>query len=265
MADIVSHASLTTSLLAYWKLEESSGTRDNIHSAGFDLTANGTGGVGSGTGKINTGADFVRTDNDYLEYSGGSVTGTGNGASSVSMWTKWDIFTNETHWLFGHGGTSVGTERSFGFYIASSLAKVYLDKAGADATGTATTTFATDGTWYHIVYVYNGTNVKCYINNSLFDTVSPPGGSYNTGSTYLNISSRAGHNSIEGHDGIIDEVGFWSKALSTDEITDLYNSGNGLPYEASTSIKTVKGLAKASVKTVNGLAIASVKTINGLA
>lgn len=34
---------------------------------------------------------------------------------------------------------------------------------------------------------------------------------------------------------------------------------------ASSSIKTVDGLAKASVKTVNGLAIASVKTINGLA
>lgn len=34
---------------------------------------------------------------------------------------------------------------------------------------------------------------------------------------------------------------------------------------ASTSIKTVNGLAVASVKTVNGLAIASVKTINGLA
>lgn len=35
--------------------------------------------------------------------------------------------------------------------------------------------------------------------------------------------------------------------------------------EATTSIKTVNGLAKASVKTVNGLAIASVKTVNGLA
>lgn len=34
---------------------------------------------------------------------------------------------------------------------------------------------------------------------------------------------------------------------------------------ATTSIKTIKGLAVASVKTVNGLAIASVKTYNGLA
>lgn len=34
---------------------------------------------------------------------------------------------------------------------------------------------------------------------------------------------------------------------------------------ATTSIKTILGLAKASVKTVNGLAIASVKTVNGLA
>lgn len=35
--------------------------------------------------------------------------------------------------------------------------------------------------------------------------------------------------------------------------------------QATTSIKTINGLAVASVKTVNGLAIASVKTVNGLA
>lgn len=34
---------------------------------------------------------------------------------------------------------------------------------------------------------------------------------------------------------------------------------------ATSSIKTINGLARASVKTVNGLAIASVKTVNGLA
>lgn len=37
------------------------------------------------------------------------------------------------------------------------------------------------------------------------------------------------------------------------------------PVAASSSVKTINGLAVASVKTVNGLAIASVKTVNGLA
>ena len=32
------------------------------------------------------------------------------------------------------------------------------------------------------------------------------------------------------YNGLIDEVGVWSKALSDDEVADLYNSGDGLPY-----------------------------------
>ena len=31
-------------------------------------------------------------------------------------------------------------------------------------------------------------------------------------------------------DGIIDEVGIWSKVLTSDEVTELYNSGAGLAY-----------------------------------
>lgn len=44
-----------------------------------------------------------------------------------------------------------------------------------------------------------------------------------------------------------------------------YTQNFDIQEGASSSIKTVNGLAKASVKTVNGLAIASIKTINGLA
>jgi hypothetical protein len=66
--------------------------------------------------------------------------------------------------------------------------------------------------------------------------------------------------------GSIDEVGIWSRALSSTEVTALYNSGNGFQYPFSTSsIKSINGLAKASIKSINGLAIASVKSVNGLA
>ncbi len=32
-------------------------------------------------------------------------------------------------------------------------------------------------------------------------------------------------------DGLIDEIGIWDRALTDDEISDLYNDGEGLPYE----------------------------------
>ena len=31
-------------------------------------------------------------------------------------------------------------------------------------------------------------------------------------------------------DGLVDECGIWSRALTTDEVTSLYNSGNGFTY-----------------------------------
>lgn len=33
-----------------------------------------------------------------------------------------------------------------------------------------------------------------------------------------------------GFGGYIDEVGFWGRALTQPEITDLYNAGNGKPF-----------------------------------
>ena len=40
------------------------------------------------------------------------------------------------------------------------------------------------------------------------------------------------YNSGSEFDGLIDECGIWSRVLTAGEITDLYNSGAGLPYDA---------------------------------
>ena len=41
---------------------------------------------------------------------------------------------------------------------------------------------------------------------------------------------RARNNAAYYHDGLIDEVGVWSRLLTADEKTALYNSGSGLAY-----------------------------------
>lgn len=67
-------------------------------------------------------------------------------------------------------------------------------------------------------------------------------------------------------EGQMQLIGVWDRAITTTEISQLWNGGAGFDYPfSSTSIKTVDGLAYASAKTVNGLAVASVKTIDGLA
>ena len=70
--------------------------------------------------------------------------------------------------------------------------------------------------------------------------------------------------------GIIDEVGFWNRELTSSEVTDLYNSGAGLAYplvpvSGPANVKSWNGVAIANVKSINGLAVGSIKSINGLA
>jgi hypothetical protein len=64
----------------------------------------------------------------------------------------------------------------------------------------------------------------------------------------------------------MDEVTIWSRALSGTEISGIYNSGNGIPYEETSTgpakLKTFNTIAVASVKTIDTIVKASVKTID---
>ncbi len=127
-------------------------------------------------------------------------------------------------------------------------------------------TTLTLGTWYHLVYTYDGVNVEGWINGASQGTVAASGSGSNFNSDAFEIGSYFYNGSENLFSGLVDEVGVWSKKLSAQEIADLYNGGAGQTMVNVTSaIKTIDNLAKASVKNVDGLAIASVKTWNDLA
>ena len=84
------HSSTTTNellndLVAYWPLDEFSGTRSDSHFRGIDLTDNNT--VGSATGVNNSGSDFIEPNEEYL-----STTNTGSfittGSVTLAAWVK---------------------------------------------------------------------------------------------------------------------------------------------------------------------------------
>ncbi|HEV3137225.1 MAG TPA: Ig-like domain repeat protein, partial [Pirellulales bacterium] len=80
--------------------------------------------------------------------------------------------------------------------------------------------------WYHVVGVYDGANVRIYVNGSCQTY---------TGAMSGNLIAATGPLQIGMEDswpaeylvGAVDEVGIWNKALTSTDVTTLYNSDHG--------------------------------------
>ena len=224
---------------------ETSGTRGDSHGSN-DLTDNNT--VGFGTGIISNAADFEATNSEYLSITDAAQTGLdlGSGGTdfSISLWAnfeslpgsgtyrtffwKWNSGTNNRQYILDLTNAS-GTYKSAVLLSSNGLAGAYSDESVS--LGSLST-----ATWYHIVYVYDASagTLAVYLNNSLAGTHTGTPTSIFNGNADFWIANGQGF-----QDGLLDEIGVWSKALDTTEISQLYNSGAALAYPFSTtSIKT---------------------------
>lgn len=258
---------LTDNLVAYWKLDESSGNASD--SSGNSKTLTNVNTVSYSSAKINNGADFGSSNtnkrlsiNDDLGIDGGNI--------SISFWVKMNTeISSGFITLIQHGGVSSYVNDTVWYDYGGGTRKLSFFRQRQNVNGTKIDYNITLGTdnWYHIVYTYDGTNLRGYINGSLVAGPTSASGNGNAGTIdCFNVGALYAYGGYEKFSSAkIDEVGVWSRALSSTEVSTLYNSGNGLQYPfTTTNIKTIMGLDYASVKTVNGLAKASIKSIMGL-
>ena len=141
---------------------------------------------------------------------------------SVSVWCKWSSKPSTSVGLVGNFKTGVTPQ--VGFVIAKASG---LNTFGFWADGTATngnvqgTTNFVTGQWYHVVGTYDGSNIKIYVDGTLEGTqayTATPG----TTDQPLVIGRWYGNYSGYYHDGQIDQVRIFNKALSTSEVATLY-------------------------------------------
>lgn len=97
-----------------------------------------------------------------------------------------------------------------------------------------------DGTtWYHIVVTKAGTLLTVYQNGVSQGTDNTVDSTMTDGTTALEIGAyQEGGARSNFVDGVIDEMGCWSRAITSSEVTDLYNGGTPLAYPLTVAVKS---------------------------
>ncbi len=149
---------------------------------------------------------------------------TGNPAAfSVSCWAN--VFVDQLNTIFfsnyqpsGSKGWVVGTgspSNSIRFYLGGSTL--------------TSATILTSRVWNHVIITHDGTTAKIYLNGNT-TPVASVATAVSYGTVPTNNYTGILDGSVQGLVGALVGLGYWSKALSTTEVTSLYNSGNGLTF-----------------------------------
>jgi hypothetical protein len=124
-----------------------------------------------------------------------------------------------------NNGDTVG----FGFMTlptSNYLRLLLRDSDGVDAYVDTSVAY-NDGNWHFLVGIKTGSNIEFFVDNVSKGTASDTfTGNFNSATMRMGTYSGTGHY----YSGSVDECGYWSRALTSDEVTTLYNSGNGNQY-----------------------------------
>lgn len=222
---------LTDNLISYWELEEASGTRDDAHGAN-DLTDNNTVGQ-SASGKVGNCADFEADNSEKLTRADNTDLSAGDISFTFAAWVFLESKTARMNIITKDGPTDGEYDIQwhdivdrFQFVVFGTSGFGNSGAAVGDALGSPST-----ATWYFIVAWHDATanTVNIQINNGTVDSAAHSAGVFDgTGVFAIGATDAFG----QYFDGLIDQVGFWKRVLTSQERTDLYNSGNGLSYAA---------------------------------
>ncbi len=226
-------SSLNVGLKAYYEMSNATET-----TSGF---ANITGGTMSyaPTGIIGKSANYSLSNTDYVGDNSFAELEFFNNANdnitSLNFWVKVESLTNsiQPSFLNKYNGGGTGWLLAQGYTDASTLDLGYFSASETDWI-TAPNTLKTNA-WTMITIVANKTGINLYINGTFIES---------KGRRYVSLiattnNMKIGKYGAEVSKGLIDEMGWWNRTLSTSEVSDLYNGGAGITYvvtEASTPL-----------------------------
>ena len=218
-----------TGLVGYWNFDEGSGT----------IVADASGNGNTGTihdcqwvdGKVGEALEFNGVDSYVSIPNSASLDINGNGIT-VEYWMKLP-----SNWYAG-----VGSSNQIIFDKGDAYTAALISSSGAlrfnipyvlPYPETSKTNWSGD-TWYHIANVFDGTQIRIYVNGILDKTESVVG-SVSRSSINLAIGSHC-YGDSNFFKGVIDEVKIYSYARTSDQVQSDYQlTANPTPTQSATS------------------------------
>lgn len=225
--------SLNTDLVAYYKLDEASGTVAIDSVDAHNGTYINTPTLGA-TGKIGTAVTFEESTNEYttvINHADFRQTST----FSYGGWFKTTDTTQATIFISMADKTisqAAGTYLTLNEVTVGAITLQIGSVDGVDTEAKITRgSGLNDGNWHHVIATYNGTHGRIYIDGSLSgEPLVMAAPAYNA-VNYVSIGSwHVNGGYTHEFDGTLDEIAYWSRALISDEVIQLWNNSNGISY-----------------------------------
>lgn len=206
-------------VVSYWSFDEASGNAADLASSNT-LAQVGT--VTRATGKIGNGATSF-SDSNYFSVSNNAELDLYDTDFSFSMWLAGVA---SGAWIMLHkasGGTSAGRQISLG-RTSGGATGIFVEIGGTNLiTGNDV-----GATHKHVVVTFAKATlaITVYVNTTAYTTTASgaipnAAGDLRVGRHFLTTFAA---------NGSIDELGFWRRVLTVDEVAELYASGSGKAY-----------------------------------
>jgi hypothetical protein len=102
-----------------------------------------------------------------------------------------------------------------------------------------------DNNWHQLIATKNNNHYSMYFDGLLVDTITDYTILYSLDSMIIGYQGMWGFNSERWYTGIVDDIGIWNRALTQQEITNLYNSQ--LPNQTPLCLPTITTSSPTSV------------------
>ncbi len=178
----------------------------------------------NGDGLQLTGKGYISLGNSFGENIQDELT--------LSAWIQPQSISNGYQGIIMHGGPNVD---SYALYIHAGDQSISFKTSGTSSSWTSIGNIASlwDGNWHHVAVTYDGSQKVIYLDDEILLTMDATG-SIESGEGY-NLLIGAGRDEENPdllYEGLIDEVRIHNTALTSAEISELYDRGNIIPNQS---------------------------------